>query len=74
MSDYLFGRFRDANMAAAWAYALFPNWQHFWACDALDNGGSIPWRYILNAAVYGAAYAAGVLSLGMVSFRHAELK
>ena len=74
MSDYLFGRACDTSRLSAFIYAVLPNWQHFWACDALNGGRAIPWSYVLNVAVYGAAYSAGVLCLGALSFKHAEMK
>jgi len=74
MSDYLFGRTCESSKPAAFLYGLLPNWQHFWACDALNQGGTIPWRYVLNVGVYAAAYSAGVLCLGLLSFRHVEMK
>lgn len=67
LSDRFFG-----NVAVL--RALIPNWQHFWLADALDGGGRIPISYSIRAAVYAAAYAGGVLCLGLVSFRHADMR
>jgi hypothetical protein len=70
LSDYLHGR----GMIGDTLYRLIPNWQNFWACDALTGGGTIPWSYVARAGFYAATYSAGILCLGALSFRHAELK
>lgn len=74
MSDYLFGRHAPASRLAAFLYAVLPNWQHFWAADALMDGGRVPWGYVLQAAVYAAWYLAAVLTLGMLGFRRLEVR
>ena len=74
MSDYLLGRVADRSLVAGVAYRLVPNWQHFWMPDALRDGGTIPVRYMLHTLGYAAAYAAGILALGVFSFRNAEMK
>ncbi|MBN1675543.1 MAG: hypothetical protein JXR37_31165 [Kiritimatiellae bacterium] len=73
MSDYLFGRHAPHSVWAGWAYRVLPNWQHFWLADALTAGGTIAWTYVIRAGLYAFVYLAGVLCLGMVSFRHREL-
>ena len=74
MSDYLLGQQADSSWIAACLYRIIPNWQHFWLSDALSNNGGIPWAYVVGAAFYALAYSAGILLLGLVSFRHAEMK
>ena len=74
MSDYLFGRHAGASHVSAFLYRILPNWQHFWVSDALSNGGTIPALYILNAGQYALIYLAGILCLGILSFRYAEMK
>jgi ABC-2 type transport system permease protein len=74
MSDYLFGRHAAAHPAAAGLYRLLPNLQHFWVVDALSGEGGIPWSYVARAALYAAFYLAGVLSLGLLAFRHMEVQ
>jgi hypothetical protein len=74
MSDYYFGRNADNSMICLFLYRLLPNWQHFWLVDALGDGGIIPLVYILKTGVYTVTYTAGVLLLGMFSFRHAEIQ
>jgi len=73
MSDYLLGSRATGSRAASIAYAILPNWQHFWVADALNAGGAIPWSYVARAAVYSAAYAGGVLCLGVLSFLSKEV-
>jgi len=73
MSDYLFGRSAGESTVAAALYRLVPNWQHFWVVDALAEGGTVPWPHVLGVALYAAVYTAGVLCLGVASFRHAEI-
>jgi len=72
-SDFLLGRFADRLLPAAFLYGLVPNWQHFWVCDGLSGGGHVPWTYVLNAAGYAVAWSAGVLGLGSLAFRRADL-
>jgi len=74
MSDFLFGRNAEVSLIAGFLYCVIPNWQHFWVSDALTGGGTIPWTYILNAGSYALVYSAGILCLGIMSFRHAEMR
>lgn len=73
MSDYLLGTRTDSNHLLAVAYGVLPNFQHFWAVDALARG-PIPWNYVVQAAEYGALYLAGILCAGIVAFRSMELR
>ena len=74
MSDYLFG---GPAAAGAWwaqvAYAVVPNWQQFWATDALEQGKIIPWRYVGQAAGYMGVYLVGALSVALLLFEDREL-
>jgi ABC-type transport system involved in multi-copper enzyme maturation permease subunit len=74
MSDYLVGRHADHSPVASLLYRVLPNWQHFWICDALDAGKSIPWFYVFHAGCYAAVVTAGVLCLGMLAFRQVDMK
>jgi ABC-2 type transport system permease protein len=74
VSDYALGRLVSTSNTALVMYRLIPNWQHFWVPEALANGGTIPLTYLANAGIYGAAYSAGVLCLGVIAFRHTEMK
>lgn len=73
-SDHLFGRHAEHSAFASVLYSLTPNWQHFWLADALSGDGRIPWSYVGRAAVYGGLYLGGLLLLGLLSFRKAELR
>lgn len=74
MSEYWFGQYRADSTAALICHRLIPDWQHFWMSDALGGGGTISWAYMRQAAAYAGACLAGVLMLGVVSFRHAEMR
>ena len=74
MSDYLFGRNAAQHPAAAFLYAVLPNWQHFWIVDALNADEPVPAKYLAAAAGYALLYLIGILLLGIVSFRHKEVK
>jgi len=75
MSDYLFGRAAATGFRlAAVCYAAVPNWQHFWMADALHLGETIPARYLGMAAAYAGFYLLGLLGVGIVLFRHTEVK
>jgi len=74
MSDYLFGG--PASQGAWWAkvaYAAVPNWQQFWATDALEQGKTIPWKYVLQAAGYMGVYLVGALAAALWLFEDREL-
>jgi len=74
MSDYVLGRYAGSSRLCGFLYAVVPNWQNFWTVDALAGGGSVPLKYILSAGYYAVIYTAGILCLGMLSFRHTEMK
>ena len=74
MSDYLFGG--PASKGVWWAqaaYAVVPNWQQFWATDALEQGKTIPWPYVGQAAGYMVVYLVGTLSVALLLFEDREL-
>lgn len=73
MADYALGAAATQHRLAAIAYALVPNFQHFWTTDALARG-PIPWSYVVDASYYGVFYLAGILCAGIVAFRHMELR
>lgn len=74
MSDYLFGRAAASSLPAAIAYGLLPNWQHFWAADALTNREPITARYLAGAASYALSYSAALLCLAVAVFRHRDVR
>lgn len=74
MSDYLFGG--PALQGSWWAqvaYAAVPNWQQFWATDALEQGKTIPWKYVGQAAGYMGVYLVGALAAALWLFEDREL-
>lgn len=73
MSDYLFGRRAGDHVLFTLLYGLVPNWQNFWAVDALTRGG-IPDSYVWATGGYTAIYAAVVLLCGLVAFYRMEVK
>lgn len=63
---------------AAWSWrgllgGLLPNLQNFWMCDALADGGRIPWHYVGSAAVYAAVWSALALGAGMLALRNRDM-
>lgn len=73
MSDYLFGRRAADHPVFAFLDAITPNFQHFWAADALVGDG-IPLAYLGGTMIYTACYLVAVLAAGMLSFRQMELQ
>lgn len=73
LSDYMFGAAADTNIAARIAYVIVPNFQHFWIGDALISETPIPLRYVLDAFLYGAAFAVASLAIALFLFQDREL-
>ena len=74
MSDYLFGSRAEKGTWWAWVpYTLLPNWQQFWAADALGGDKTVPWSYVLEAAGYLVTYLAATLSVAFLLFEDREL-
>lgn len=73
MSDYLFGRQAAHSPVYALLDGITPNFQHFWAADALAGDG-VPWSYVARVGTYTVFYLAGILSLGIFAFRRMELR
>lgn len=71
-SDYLFGGRGRSCCCTGFLYAVIPNWQNFWAADALAGGGALPLAHVARAALYTLLYTSGVLCLGGAAFQHAE--
>ncbi|OVE74846.1 hypothetical protein BVX97_06200 [bacterium E08(2017)] len=74
MSDYLFGKKAMESVFVMVVYRLIPDWQNFWTVDALSEGGTVPWRYVLHASGYAFSYTTGILLLGLVSFNSKEMR
>lgn len=73
MSDHLFGRNAATGKISALLYAITPNWQHFWAADALNADG-VPWTYVAHASAYAALQLAALLTLGIALIRRVEVR
>jgi ABC-2 type transport system permease protein len=73
LSDYMFGAAADSSFAARVAYLIVPNFQHFWAGDAVISVVPIPGRYVLTALAYAALYSTGMLALALFLFQDREL-
>ncbi|OVE73858.1 hypothetical protein BVX94_02580 [bacterium B17] len=74
ISDYAFGRpMMEGNLLCGFLFGVSPNFQHFWLSDAISDGGVIPSDYVLSAARYAAVYSAGILCLGVLSFRQSDM-
>jgi ABC-2 type transport system permease protein len=75
LSDHYLGR--PAATGGAWVYnvlyAAVPNFQFFWAGDALTQQMIIPAKQVVHVAVYSVAYALGVLGLGIALFERREV-
>jgi ABC-type transport system involved in multi-copper enzyme maturation permease subunit len=74
MSDYLVGRLAAEHPFAAALYTAIPNWQQFWAADILSGPATLPQGYLAGTGLYALFYLAAVLCLGMVAFRHMEIR
>lgn len=73
MSDYLLGRRATDQPVAAFLDGIIPNFQHFWAADALAGDG-VPWVYVARASLYAGAHLTAALAAGILAFRRAELR
>ena len=73
LSDYMFGR----TVGEAWfdkvLYAVTPNFQFFWAGDAITQELTIPGMQVAQVAIYAAIYSLGILCLGVALFQTREV-
>ncbi len=72
MSDWLFGRFAQTNLAADLAYRFVPNLQVFFLADALMLNHSADATYVLTASGYAALWIGAWLALGIALFQTRE--
>jgi len=54
-------------------YSILPNWQQLWMADALEEGKTIPLRYLGTAFGYAAAYIGAALAIALCLFEDREL-
>ncbi|MCU0916127.1 MAG: ABC-2 transporter permease [Planctomycetes bacterium] len=73
ISDYAFGRFADAHLWARIGRYLVPNLQVFWISDAIYEGSTIPFRYLVITASYALCYTAGILALAIALFQRRQV-
>lgn len=73
MSDYLLAARAAESLWAKVLYYILPNWQHFWMADALTAGGTIPWIYVAQTAVYALAWTGGLLCIAFGFFDRMEV-
>lgn len=75
LSDHYLGQ--PAMAGTAWIYtvlyAIVPNFQFFWAGDALTQQQTIPATQVAHVAAYAALYSLGVLGLGVTLFETREV-
>ncbi len=75
LSDYWFGQ--PAVAGAAWLYkilyAIVPNFQFFWAGDALTQGRTINPAHVVQVVTYAGLYSLGILGLGLALFQTREV-
>lgn len=76
LSDYYLGR-PAQEAGAPWLYkvlyAVAPNFQFFWAGDALAQELTIPGAQVAQVAIYAALYSLAVLSFGVALFQTREV-
>lgn len=75
LADHYLGR--PATAGSAWLYSVLyaavPNFQFFWAGDALSQERVIPMTQVGHVAAYAALYASGVLGLATALFETREV-
>jgi len=52
---------------------MLPDLQNFWLCDAVANGGKVPWSYVAGAGAYALTSCAICLTAGCWAFRERDL-
>ena len=74
VSDYFFGpKAQPGSWWASLIYTVLPNWQMFWATDALEGGKSIPLNYLVTCFVYALCYIGAALGAALFLFEDREL-
>lgn len=72
-SDYLLGRFADANLFARIGYAAVPNLQFHWLADALTQSQPVNFSYVLQVSGYSGFYVVAILALATALFQNREV-
>ena len=77
LSDYIYSKLGGTDSGGPWyaemLYALLPNWQQLWTADALEEGKTIPLRYVGTAFAYVVAYVGASLAMALCLFEDREL-
>jgi len=76
----LLGLAGDTLLAGAqfWSWrgilaGVLPDLQNFWLCDAVANGGRVPWSYVFKAGAYALTGCALFLAAGCWAFEERDL-
>ena len=77
MSDYFYSKLGGTEAGGPWyaelLYGILPNWQQLWMADALEEGKTIPVRYLGAALGYAATYVGAALAVSLCLFEDREL-
>jgi ABC-type transport system involved in multi-copper enzyme maturation permease subunit len=78
MSDYFYQKLGGTEQGggpwyAVALYSVLPNWQQLWMADALEEGKTIPLRYVGTAFGYVVAYVGASLAVALCLFEDREL-
>ncbi len=73
VSDWAFGALAKQHLWAKICYFALPNLQLFWISDAIYEGSSVPFKYILIGASYALCYTAGILALAVALFQRRQV-
>jgi len=77
ISDFIYtksgGTLEGGPAFANALYALLPNWQLLWLADSLEEGKSIPVKYVFTALAYVVAYVGAALAAALWLFEDREL-
>ena len=72
LSDHLAGLWHGHPIWTGAIRGLLPDLQRFWPADDLAGGAPFGWSIVGRATLYGVAYAAGLLCLGVAAFRQRQ--
>ena len=72
ISDYLMSRIPRCPALVFSLRALIPDMQTFWPAERLTGDGVITFTLLRQSAIYAVLYTAGILCLGLASFRNRQ--
>lgn len=73
VSDFLIAIIASRPVLSALCACFLPNWQIFWIYGGAQNESFLTAAYLLQAIAYAALYIAGVLCLGLISFKKIDV-